>query len=153
MMENKKRPVGVWIVCGYTGYEIFGLLMGALSFLVLRSLPVDDPTIAAMKAIPPEGLLIGIMVVLMSIAGAIALYLLKRVAFPISLAALVLSIGASVYNLNHQPALIKSMQTPDSPLGPDFQIAMMVVGVVIGIGVKIAIAAYCFWLSKKNVLS
>jgi hypothetical protein len=84
------RPKLVWVVFLY--YLLATLLaVGSLLWLLSHVDTLPPQTIAAFREITPVGWVFTVLIQVLTLAGAIALFALRRVAFPLFVAALCVS--------------------------------------------------------------
>jgi hypothetical protein len=138
-MHVKRRPLGVWIVCGYFAASI-GATIVSLVQLLEGEMSLTPAQRAYFDALGPTDYLGGAATLSLSTWAAIELFRLRRRTVPILASLLALNIAASVYHLvatNWTDALGMTG----------------VAGVAAALSLLAIIVVYSWWLDRRGVLS
>lgn len=142
MNENQivanKRPKWVWAI------SIFYFLSAAytlLSFYLIHSgaVPVPEATQKYLTSLTALDYVFSVLIGLAILAGAVSLFFLRRIAYPLFLGSLITNILVSVWH-----ALTKNLLAAFASGGA--------IGMVIGWGILLAVCLYTRRLSKSGVL-
>ena len=135
---KKKRPVLVWLILALEIYRAAGVLVG--TFLVLtKQLPVK--LMDKLAGFQPLDHIVTPLLMLLYVAAAIALVMLKRVALVLFVLSFSLSIALALFNLSMRPAYFEvAQQTYFAPLA-------------VGLLISLAIVIYVHRLLKRGVLT
>lgn len=136
-VENK-RPKIVWVI--FLWY-ILSPCFTIVSFVMINSgfIPVTPAQSAYFNSLTGFDYAMTVVVVLLTIAGAVAIFLLRKVSFHLFVTALVLSVLATLWNVISKGALAALGSTG-------------FVGVLIGFGILAAVCWYALELRNRGVL-
>jgi hypothetical protein len=135
---KKKRPVLVWLILALELYRAAGVFVG--TFLVLtKQLPAQ--LMDKLNSLQPLDHIVSPLLMLLYVAAAIALVMLKRLAFALFALSLSLSVALALFNLSMRPAYFEvAQQTYFVPLA-------------VGLLISLAIVIYVHRLLKRGVLT
>jgi hypothetical protein len=138
-MPNRKRPLGVWIVCAYFALSITGTVI-SLAQLLAGDMTLTQAQQDYFETLGPTDYAGGATTLLLSSWGAIELFRLRGRAVKILLVVLVLNIGASLYHF-----LATNWSDALGMTG--------LAGVAAGLSLLAIILVYAWTLRRRGVLS
>jgi len=138
-MPNRKRPLGVWIVCAYFALSITGTVI-SLAQLLAGDMTLTQAQQDYFETLGPTDYAGGATTLLLSSWGAIELFRLRARAVKILLVVLVLNIGASLYHF-----LATNWSDALGMTG--------LAGVAAGLSLLAIILVYAWTLRRRGVLS
>ena len=135
-MAGQGRPILVWLILIFI---LFGTAVWLFSVMVLSSgtIPLDSGTQAAVDEITTAGYLVGFVQMAVYLTAAIALFMMRKAAVYIFVAALCIDFGVLVWNVLGASRADGDME--------------MIFG-VIGLGITLAICLYALKLSLTERL-
>ena len=139
------RPVWVWVIFIYfVVSSAWGVLTRAL--IVLGVYPLSAEELAILQNQPIGGVLFGLGIMALNLAAAIWLWLLRRRAFDLFVAALALSVASVIWQLMMGGPLTTLLTRGTLVL------AIGMFGLIVGWGITVAICLYTWSLRQSGVL-
>ena len=140
-----RRPAWVWVIFVYfVVSSAWGLLTRALIVLGIYPLPAEE--LAILRNQPIGGVLFGFGVMALNLSAAIWLWLLRKRAFDLFVAALALSVASVIWQL--------MMGGPLATLLTRGALVLVIgmFGLIVGWGITVAICLYAWSLRQSGVL-
>jgi len=136
--QTRKRPWPIWVILIVYG---FSFVWNILSFITIygRVIPLNEAQLAHFGGQTRFDLLLAFSVLGLNMAGAAALFFLRRWAYALFLCAFWLALGVTIYQ-----AVFKNWLGVLS--GP------VILSNIIGVGISLAVIFYTGRLKKKGII-
>lgn len=136
---KKRRPIWVWLISiFYLGFGLSGLMAVAMALVIFSQGKIPEGEIESLNTLMRSSL--WGMLPAVNIAGAISLFLLRKIALPIFSVLLIVKLGLQLFFENTLAAAFSGGN------------AEMIIGYGLGYGILLAVCIYTWRLKKAGIL-